>query len=84
MARSYLLTQHRYELNCLFIIALIIAFVLQVFRQLNIGSAKVSPEVASRVPHHLLDVVDIDAEEKFSMADFCLLGNRAIKVGEGN
>ena len=31
---------------------------LQVYRGLDIGSAKATPEERARVPHHLLDVVD--------------------------
>ena len=53
---------------------------LQVFRGLDIGSAKVGPEITAAVRHHLLDVAEIDAKEKFSVADYCSLASRAIEV----
>lgn len=40
----------------------------QVYRGLDIGTAKVSPAERARVPHHGLDLVDPD--EPFSVADF--------------
>ncbi len=33
---------------------------LQVYRQLDIGTAKPSPEIRARAPHHLLDMVEPD------------------------
>ena len=57
---------------------------LQVYRGLDIGSAK--PEAADRraVPHHLLDVVNPD--ESFSAADFARLGRQALEevLGRGH
>jgi len=50
---------------------------LQVYRGLDIGSAKPSPEERRRVPHHLLDVVDPDQE--FSAAAFARLARAAIR-----
>ncbi|MFZ5480311.1 MAG: tRNA (adenosine(37)-N6)-dimethylallyltransferase MiaA [Myxococcota bacterium] len=41
---------------------------MQVYRGMDVGTAKVSPEVRARVPHFLLDVRDPD--EDFSAADF--------------
>ena len=41
---------------------------LQVYRGLDIGSAKATPEERAAVPHHLLDVVDPD--QPFSAADY--------------
>ena len=41
---------------------------LQVYRGLDIGSAKPGPDLLSRIPHHLLDIVDPDQE--FTAADF--------------
>ena len=41
---------------------------LQVYRGLDVGSAKPTPAERRRVPHHLLDVVDPD--EPFSAADY--------------
>ena len=40
----------------------------QVFRGLDIGTAKVSTAERARVPHHGLDLVDPD--QPFSVADF--------------
>jgi tRNA dimethylallyltransferase len=40
----------------------------QVFRGLDIGTAKATPDERARVPHHGLDLVDPD--EPFSVADF--------------
>lgn len=40
----------------------------QVYRYLDVGADKISPEVRRRIPHHLIDVVDPD--EPFSAADF--------------
>src|SRR5262245_8731426 len=50
---------------------------LQVFRHLDIGSAK--PTLAERalVPHHLLDLVEPDAE--FSAADYASLARSAVR-----
>jgi tRNA dimethylallyltransferase len=41
---------------------------LQVYRGLDIGSAKATPEERAAVPHHLLDLVDPD--EPFSAAEY--------------
>lgn len=40
----------------------------QVYRGLDIGSAKVTPEEQALVPHHLLDI--IDPRETYTVADF--------------
>lgn len=44
---------------------------LQVYRGLDIGTAKPSPEERSRVPHHLLDIVE--PSERFSAGEFARL-----------
>jgi len=41
---------------------------VQVYRYLDVGSAKPSPEERSRVPHHMIDVRDPD--EEFSAGDY--------------
>ena len=41
---------------------------VQVYRGLDIGSAKPSKEEQAQVPHHLLDIVD--PEENYTVADF--------------
>jgi tRNA dimethylallyltransferase len=49
---------------------------LQVYRGLDIGSAKATPEERAAVPHHLLDVARPD--EAFSAADYARLARAAI------
>jgi tRNA dimethylallyltransferase len=48
---------------------------MQVYRGLDIGTAKPSPEERARVPHHLIDVVDVT--EPFDAAKFVELARRA-------
>ena len=48
----------------------------QVYRGMDLGSGKITPEEAAGVPHHLLDVRA--AGEFFSMADFQRLAYQAI------
>ncbi|HLJ36274.1 MAG TPA: tRNA (adenosine(37)-N6)-dimethylallyltransferase MiaA [Ktedonobacteraceae bacterium] len=48
----------------------------QVYRGLDIGSAKVTPEEQAMVPHHLLDVVDPD--EVYTVAQYQQQANAAI------
>ena len=48
----------------------------QVFRGLDLGSGKISPEEMRGVPHHLLGVCE--PNDFFSMADFQALAYRAI------
>jgi len=40
----------------------------QVYRQLNIGTAKITEHEKQGIPHHLLDILDVD--QSFSVADF--------------
>jgi tRNA dimethylallyltransferase len=49
---------------------------LQVYRGLDIGSAKATPEERRAVAHHLLDVVDPDQD--FSAADYARLARAAV------
>ncbi len=48
----------------------------QVYRGLDIGSAKPSPEIHARVPHHLIDLVD--PAESYSAGQFVRDATRAI------
>jgi tRNA dimethylallyltransferase len=48
----------------------------QVYRGLDIGTAKVTAADRARVPHHGVDVVDPD--ERFSVADFAACANVAL------
>ncbi|MGB4140398.1 MAG: tRNA (adenosine(37)-N6)-dimethylallyltransferase MiaA [Limnochordia bacterium] len=60
------------ELNC----EIISADSMQVYRGMNIGTAKASPEEQALVRHHLLDVVDPD--QRFTVADWVRLAEQAI------
>ena len=53
----------------------------QVYRGMDIGTAKATPAEQALVPHHLLDVVAPDAD--FSVADFLPLARRAIAAAHG-
>jgi tRNA dimethylallyltransferase len=50
---------------------------IQIYRGFDIGSAKPSAEVRRRVPHHLFDVIDADAE--FNAADYARLAKTTIE-----
>ena len=50
---------------------------MQVYRGLDIGTAKPSAEERARVPHHLIDVMEIT--EPFDAAQFVRLANPAVK-----
>jgi len=49
----------------------------QVYRYMDIGTAKPSPEELSLVPHHLINIVNPD--EDFSLAQYQQLAHRAIE-----
>ncbi|MBD5807158.1 tRNA (adenosine(37)-N6)-dimethylallyltransferase MiaA [Lactobacillus sp. 0.1XD8-4] len=49
---------------------------MQVYRHLDIGTAKVMPAEMAGVPHHLIDICDID--ERFSAACFKKMANEKI------
>src|SRR5438309_2700942 len=49
---------------------------MQVYRGLDIGTAKPSKEEQTRVRHHLIDVVDLD--ESFDAARFVRLARAAV------
>lgn len=50
----------------------------QVYRRLDIGSGKVTPDEMRGVPHHLLDIVDLD--EIYTAADFKRDATEAISL----
>lgn len=50
---------------------------MQVYRGLDIGTAKVTEEEMAGIPHHLIDVRDID--ESYSAADFQATARQAIQ-----
>lgn len=49
----------------------------QIYRQMNIGTAKPTPEQLKLVPHHVIDCVSPD--EYFSVADYQKLADESIK-----
>lgn len=49
---------------------------MQVYRLMDIGSAKATREDRERVPHHLIDI--LDPEEPFTVSDFKRLAEAAI------
>ena len=49
---------------------------MQVYRGLDIGTAKPTPAERARVPHHLIDVAELN--EPFDAAKFVALANKAI------
>ncbi len=49
----------------------------QVYRYLDIGTAKPSPQELSLIPHHLIDIVDPD--DDFSLATYQELANQSIE-----
>ena len=54
---------------------------LQVYRQFEIGTAKLPVSERGGIPHHLIDVVD--ADESFTAGDFQRLGREALtKISE--
>jgi tRNA dimethylallyltransferase len=52
---------------------------MQVYRGMDIGTAKASAEEQARVPHHGIDVVDPD--EPFAVADFLALAQPLLDAG---
>lgn len=48
----------------------------QIYRQMDIGTAKPTPEEQQAAPHHLIDCVDIT--QSFSVADYQTLADEAI------
>ena len=50
---------------------------MQVYRQMDIGSAKIRPEEMEGVPHHLIDV--LDPEEEFHVVRFQQLAKAAME-----
>ena len=48
----------------------------QVYRHLDLGTGKVTPEETQGIPHHLIDVIDLN--QPFSMAEFQTLAYDAI------
>ncbi len=51
---------------------------IQVYRGMDIGSAKPTTEERQGIPHHLMDAVDIDSP-KFSVAEYRCMAGKAIE-----
>lgn len=64
-------------------VEIISADALQVYRQLDIGTAKPPARLLARIPHHLIDVCDYT--NPFSVGDFCKQSDRIVKeiLGRG-
>ena len=56
---------------------------IQVYRGMDIGTAKAAPIDQARIPHHLIDVCDIT--ESFNVFDFCTEAKAALEdiIGRG-
>lgn len=56
---------------------------MQIYRGMNVGTAKPTEADMEGIPHHLIDVVDPDGD--FSAGDFAVLASRAIDgiIGRG-
>lgn len=51
---------------------------MQIYRMMDIGTAKMTPEEMQGIPHHLIDIVDPDQE--FTVAEYVKYADRAIKA----
>ena len=49
----------------------------QIYKELNIGSAKPTKEEMQGIPHHLIDIIDVTQE--YTVADFCDSANILIR-----
>ena len=50
---------------------------MQIYRRMNIGTAKPTPEEKRGIPHHLIDAVDLDVS--FSAADYVVAATAAVE-----
>lgn len=41
---------------------------MQIYKEMNIGTAKVSEKIRNKIPHHMIDIINPD--ENFSVADY--------------
>ncbi len=49
---------------------------MQLYRGMDIGTAKVTPEEAEGVPHHLVDILDI--HDTFNVSDYVFLADQCV------
>jgi tRNA dimethylallyltransferase len=54
---------------------------MQVYREMDIGTAKPDPATCARIPHHLIDLVE--PEEPYSVAEYQAEGRRVLDRLEG-
>lgn len=50
---------------------------MQVYKEMDIGTAKVAPEDLLRIPHHLIDIRELN--ERFNVMDFYVEANKVIR-----
>ena len=50
---------------------------MQIYRRMDVGTAKPTAEEMARVPHHMIDVVDPD--EDFSCVDYVAMATKAVE-----
>jgi len=65
-------------------VEIISADALQIYRQLDIGTAKPTARLLARIPHHLIGICDYASS--FSVGDFCKRSDRKVIeiLGRGN
>ena len=49
---------------------------MQIYRGMDIGTAKATPEEQAKIPHHMIDI--LDPTESFSAAEYAILAERAV------
>ena len=50
---------------------------MQIYKKLNIGTAKPTAKEQEKVPHHMVDILDIN--ENFSVVDYCAMAHGVIE-----
>ncbi len=50
---------------------------MQIYRGMDIGTAKITPVETEGIPHHLIDI--LDPWEQFSCADYAILAKKAVE-----
>jgi tRNA dimethylallyltransferase len=54
---------------------------MQVYRGMDIGTAKPGPDILEKLPHHLIDVRNPD--EQFTAGDFVKAADRLVRLSRG-
>ncbi|MDI3540906.1 MAG: tRNA dimethylallyltransferase [Thermosediminibacterales bacterium] len=70
-------TKHAIEVAKMLDSEIISADSMQIYKYMDIGTAKPTPEERQRIPHHMIDIVEPD--EEFSVADYKELAEEKIK-----